>query len=291
MISRHYFFVTILIFFLLFVPWVSVAQNNPVAALFREAIIAYERQDYPTAIQYFEKAIQLNPENVAAYNFVALAYKQSGASVEKVETILKRAIQIDSSYASAYDNLSKIYYGLGRFQEAEEYALKGLEQDPKMVSSLQTLGWTYLVGISRPDLAVDYFQKTVDLDPSPYAVFGLGVAYIMNDERLYAFETITQLRQMGHENMALELQRMVETDNVEQAIAALSPVKVEVPEVLSIEDHHFEVKEEIPVRLRKPDSADSRRSTRPAMSSPETTQQITPAERLRQLREKSQGQF
>jgi tetratricopeptide (TPR) repeat protein len=267
------------------------ARENPVAVLFRQAIEAYESRDYKTAIQLFEKAIQLNPKNAAAYNFVALAYKQDGAPVEKIETILNQAIKVDPGYAPPYDNLSKIYYGLGRFSDAEKYALKALERDPKLLSSLQTLGWTYLVGIQRPSLAVEYFQKTVEVQPAPYALFGLGISYIMNDEKLYALETITALRRMDQAEMAQELQRMVETENVDQALAALSPVKVEAgPAAAAIDRHDYEVKEEIPVRLRRPDSGGGQRPLPPAAGA-SAGPAMTPAERLRQLRQKSQGGY
>lgn len=283
--------VTTVMSLLLFLSAPVFARENPMAALVHQAIGAYERQDYQTAIQLFEKAIQLNPKNVAAYNFVALAYKQDGAPVEKVETILKRAIKVDPGYAPPYDNLSKIYYGLGRFTEAEEYALKALERDPNLVSSLQTLGWTYLVGIQRPSLAIEYFQKTVEVQPAPYALFGLGIAYIMNDEKLYALETITKLRRMDQVEMAQELQRMVETENIDQALAALSPVKVEVrPAAATIDQHQYEVREEIPVRLRRPDSGRDQRPLPPAAGS-SAGSALTPAERLRQLRQKSQGSY
>jgi tetratricopeptide (TPR) repeat protein len=288
MIRKYHLLVILIICGVCWNPGFLMAQENPLVALFRAAVHAYEQHDYPLAIRLFEKAIQLNPQNPAAYNFAALAYKQNGDSVDKVETILKHAIRVDPDYAPAYENLSKIYYGTGRFEEAEHYALGALDRDPDQLNALQTLGWIYLVGIRRPASAVEYFDRAISIQRIPHAMFGLGLAYIMNDQRLYALEMITSLRGMNEEGLAQELQKMVETKNVEGALVALSPIKIDQPALLTIDQHHYEVPQEMPVRLRDPDSGRNKPTGSPVAGQGDLPSTMTPAERLRQLRQQSQ---
>jgi len=71
------------------------------------------------AIDVFEKAISLEPENAKVYNYLGIAHGRIGNFQEAVQAYSK-AISIDLDYASAHFNLASIFEQSGRDEEALE---------------------------------------------------------------------------------------------------------------------------------------------------------------------------
>ena len=78
---------------------------------------------------------ELYPQNPAANYYYALALgKQPQGSSGKVETLLKKAIAEDPSYAEAHYQLGLIYAGTGKDQQA----IAELEQAVKLNSAMKS---------------------------------------------------------------------------------------------------------------------------------------------------------
>lgn len=178
-------------------------------ALFEKATEEYSNQNYPQAIKLYEKAIEIYPNFAPAYNFLGLCYKDSGSEIDQVIWYFKKAIELDPKYIMAYDNLGKVYYGIGDFAQAEKYCLTAIEKDPQLISSRLTLGWIYLLGMSRPRDAIVQFKEALGIDKAAYAYFGLGMAYFMDQQSGRTLEMITNLREMKREDLASQLEQMV----------------------------------------------------------------------------------
>jgi serine/threonine protein kinase/tetratricopeptide (TPR) repeat protein len=78
---------------------------------------AYAREDYQTAIETYQTLIARYPENVPALNNLALAYRDSRQYPMAVE-YFRRAIEVDSSIANMYFGLHNSELLEGRFAEA-----------------------------------------------------------------------------------------------------------------------------------------------------------------------------
>lgn len=189
------------------------AANNP-KELFEEATIAYNQGNFDQSIALYQKMLEFFPKFAPAHNFLGLAHKAKGSDPNEIISHFERAIEYDPNYAQAYDNLGKIYYGLGNFNLAEKNCLKAYQLDPELVSAELSLAWIYLLGKSNPRQAIVFFKKTIERNPLPYAYYGLGLAYLKNKQKLNAFEAITALHSMGQEELASQLEAMVRDNNV-----------------------------------------------------------------------------
>ncbi|MBN2224439.1 MAG: tetratricopeptide repeat protein [Deltaproteobacteria bacterium] len=72
---------------------------------------------YDRAVADYTKAIELNPDNAQTYNNRGYAYEKLG-SYDKAVADYTRAIRIEPHYSSAYNNRGVAYYSLGRIDEA-----------------------------------------------------------------------------------------------------------------------------------------------------------------------------
>ncbi len=205
--SRFGIIIVILLGMTVVNPFPLFAQN--IKALFQEAETALANSDYPKAIDLFGKIIEMEPNFAPAYNGLAMAYRENKSDMNEVIWLLKTATDIDPNYAQAYDNLAKAYYNVGNFDKAEDYSLKALSINPDLVSSQLSLAWIYLLGKSQPDKAIPYFKQVVVKNKIPMALYGLGIAYCQNGEQPMAMESVTELRGLGKEDLAGQLETMM----------------------------------------------------------------------------------
>ncbi|MCA9399710.1 MAG: tetratricopeptide repeat protein, partial [Candidatus Omnitrophica bacterium] len=193
-----------------------VAIADSVKQIFEQAMTEFSQGNYKKAIPLYEKALDMYPELAPAYNYLALAQKETGVSPSQVIATLQKAIEVNPNYATAYDNLCKVYYGVNDFDNAEKSCMRAVEIDPEAYSSKLALAWINLLGQSEPKEAITYFEDVVastESEGGPQTQFGLGLAYFMVGEKFKTFEMITKLKMSGNEQMASQLEDMVRSNN------------------------------------------------------------------------------
>jgi len=205
---KRIFALTILINLVFSCPW-AFSDINLVKEKFEQAMLAFRQKDHQKAIALFEETIAMAPSFAQAYNYMAMAHYEMDS--DEIETIrlLEKAIEIDPELSIAYDNLGKIYYGLGKFDEAEKNCLKAIEIDPNMATAKLSLGWIYLLGKGMPREAIGYFEDALKKTKTDYGQFGLGMAYFMDGQNGVVLEMITSLRQNKREDLAEDLEAML----------------------------------------------------------------------------------
>ena len=102
--------------------------------------------DLDTAMSYYQKAIELDPVNAAAYNDLGVIYDIKGFKDRARESYMK-CLKIDPNYQSVYFNLANFYEEKGNLQEAANYWRKRIQlgdpNDPwtkKAKERLQNIG-------------------------------------------------------------------------------------------------------------------------------------------------------
>jgi predicted Zn-dependent protease len=107
--------------------WLQVASTkSPITAEVCNRIgVAYgdKAKNYDKAIQYFQKAIELMPQNALFYHHLSVAYTYAGRYNEAIqldEDMIRRFPQ----YPGGYDNLATIYALQGKNDLAEQYRAK-----------------------------------------------------------------------------------------------------------------------------------------------------------------------
>ena len=175
--------------------------------MYERALNAYDKQQFDQAIDLYQKIIKAAPAFAPAYNGLALANEAAGGDEDKTIENLKTAISYDPKMTQAYINLGRIYYGRQDPVHAEEYFVKALKLDPNLSSAQLSLAWINLLVKSKPITAIKYFKKVLAVNQDPKIYYGMGQAYFASNQRNEAMEMITQLHEMGKDDMAERLEK------------------------------------------------------------------------------------
>jgi tetratricopeptide (TPR) repeat protein len=208
----------------------AVVSPSPVFAvpmtkeqLFQLATLAAGDRQFDRAVELLQKVIELDPKFAPAYNTLGLVNEMSKAGdVREQIRYFKLAVDLAPDYLDAWNNLGRSYYSAGMFIEAEKAFLRSLTIKPLQADIELALGWDYLLGQSRADEAVTYFDRAMarlgsgqsaGVKDSSMTYYGLGLAYLMKGDRYKVLDAVTQLRRHNREEQAARLEAMVR-DNV-----------------------------------------------------------------------------
>jgi tetratricopeptide (TPR) repeat protein len=149
------------------------------------------------AIEANNKAIELNPTFVAAYNNRGNAYASLGNHRQAIKDY-DRAIGLDPNYASAYNNRGNAYSALGDNRQAIRDCGKAIELNPKIAQAYYNRGNAYFaLGDNRQ--AIRDFDKAIDLNPNfAWAYYNRGNAYRGIGGSRQAIEDYKSAARLGH---------------------------------------------------------------------------------------------
>lgn len=94
--------------------------------------LAYRQHDMAEALKQYSQAIQLNSSSyLAHYYYAQTAMAQSGSDSAQIESSLRQAIQLNPSFAPAYNQLA-MFLGMRRehLDEAQSLITKAIKLDP-----------------------------------------------------------------------------------------------------------------------------------------------------------------
>lgn len=135
--------------------------------------------------QYFEKAIQVQPDYAAAWGGLADSYIADVAegnvppqpSLQKGAEAARKAVELDDSSAEAHHALAASYlFGSWDWRSAEKESLRTIELNPNLAEAHHLHSFILMVS-QRPDDALREEKRAMELDPfaEPWA---LGHIYI-----------------------------------------------------------------------------------------------------------------
>lgn len=88
--------------------WSEDSTQKQASSLRKDGFNAQLKGDYNKALSFYQKAIELNPDYVVAYNDLGIIYEKLQLPNE-AEKMYKKAIELDPQYAGAYTNLALLY--------------------------------------------------------------------------------------------------------------------------------------------------------------------------------------
>jgi len=142
------------------------------------------------AIEYFQKAIDLDPNYALAYSGLADSYstleEYTGAPVREMHPLAKaaasRAVELDDSLAEAHASLGLITRKSWQWEDAEREFKRAIELNPNYASAHQWYAlWLEVTG--RTDEALAELRLAQQLDPlSPTISTNLARRYVMSGE-------------------------------------------------------------------------------------------------------------
>jgi len=128
------------------------------------------------AIEDYNKAIALNPEDAMAYYNRGTAYAKLKKHEEAIEDYNK-AIALDPEYAMAYNNRGNAYNELKKHEKAIEDYNKAIALNPEDAMGYYNRGNAY-DGLKKHEEAIEDYNKAIALDPEDaMAYYNRGIAY------------------------------------------------------------------------------------------------------------------
>ncbi len=89
-------------------------------------LLAMAGEEYEKAIEYFLRAIDINPENYYVLNNLGLALIRTG-DFQEAKTHLEKAVEQDPQEAFIYNNLGIVYENLNQLEAARESYERAVE--------------------------------------------------------------------------------------------------------------------------------------------------------------------
>ena len=152
--------------------------------------------DWAKAEQEFKRAIELDPSYATAYQFYALLLATMGRQEEAIATV-KRAQELDPLSLIINAALGRQLYLARRYDQASEQFRKALELDPRFSMAHYRLGQVYLEqGLYEEAIAEFSEARTISRD-SPHELSGLAHAYAVSGRRGRAEEILAELSELS----------------------------------------------------------------------------------------------
>ncbi|RHY83994.1 hypothetical protein DYB35_004706 [Aphanomyces astaci] len=120
--------------------------------------------DSQGAIQFYLRAIKLNPRFADVYNNLATSYMQLGATHEAIETYKMALVLGTSSIYTFILNLGNLYKAQGLFDDATTCFTNAIRVKPTFA-----IAWSNLAGLLKDegqlDKAIDHYKEAIRLAP------------------------------------------------------------------------------------------------------------------------------
>ncbi len=226
----------------LFFPLVSLnAVTLSKEQIFQVATLAARDGEYEKAAEFFKKVLEVDPHFAPAYNSLGLVYQAIGGDSGPAESLryYELAVEVDPDYVEALNNLGRAYYSAGKFVAAEQALVKSLQLRPGQADIDLIVGWVYLLGESRAEQAIKYFEQGLALVNDDMAHYGIGLAHLLLDEKFKVFDQITELRHRHKEELAGRLEAMVRS-NVKLSSTIGQPLVTGIDPGVSIFDKQLQ---------------------------------------------------
>jgi len=130
------------------------------------------REDLEKAIQYFEKAVELDPGYAMAYVGLEETYSvlpwysnlNPEACLQKANNAAQKALEIDNTLGEAHAALASVKFDYLNLEEAEKSFKRALELNPGYATAHHWYG-VYLMDLGRFESAINEFKRALELDP------------------------------------------------------------------------------------------------------------------------------
>jgi tetratricopeptide (TPR) repeat protein len=174
----------------------AIIAKEPSVIYFTLGKYYFNNNDFDNALNYFKKAIEINPKFAEAHHNLGIVYYNLNEKNGAVDE-LKNAIRLNGGYAKAYYSLALVYYESKDYGNVLQNLLKVIELEPENANAHFDLAVVYvdrfrekeLTGnISLGDLedleeALLHYLKVAELDFNfPHALINAEIVKnIIND--------------------------------------------------------------------------------------------------------------
>ncbi len=148
--------------------------------------------EYQQAVDYYNKAIAINPTDTDAYNNRGIAYRNLGKYQEAIQDYTK-AITINPQSANTYNNRGVVYYNLKEYQKAIEDFNQAIVINPQDGDAYYNRGNAYC-DLGEYQKAIQDYNQVIKINPQSSETYNnRGIAYYNLKEYQKAMEDYNQV--------------------------------------------------------------------------------------------------
>ncbi len=120
-------------------------------------------KSFSKAIDYYQKAIQIDPNKTQAYNNIGVAYKETMQEA-KALTAYQKALELNPNDAAAHNNIGNLLRNMNEFDSAIEHLKKSITINPSYADAYSNLGAVYKEA-KEYEKAYGYYEQAIKLNP------------------------------------------------------------------------------------------------------------------------------
>jgi len=194
--------------------------ENPEELLEMGLVAGIRNGKFENAIEFFQKAIELEPNNSRAWFLLGLAHDYRENIDQAIDCYLK-AIELYPDYLEALVNLGTDYTKIGDLDKAVACFTEALDIKPDYIEAMVNLGQVYLER-DNPEEAIDVCSRAL-LFTSEYqpTYTTLGRAYLQlndHDKATEFFEKALELKPNDYETYNFLAWVSVDRKDIQEAI-------------------------------------------------------------------------
>ncbi|MGB8936142.1 MAG: tetratricopeptide repeat protein, partial [Candidatus Nitrosopolaris sp.] len=125
---------------------------------------SYNRGDYSIALDYYDQAIKIDPNDTDAWNNKGSALNNLGQYYEAIECC-DRTIKIDPNLAAAWINKGNALDDLGQYNEAIECYDRAIKIDPNLAAAWINKG-NALYNLGQYYEAIECYDRAIKINPN-----------------------------------------------------------------------------------------------------------------------------
>ena len=144
-------------------------------AYFNRGLVYFNQDYYEFALNDFEEAVRINPDDEKAINFRTRCYLALG-QLDKIQN--DEPLSVEKPIAGLHSETAQVYYNRKEYEKAAEEFINAIVIDKENNAGIYlNLGLCYLY-LDRLDESVRYFAESLQRDSNkPKAAYNRGVAY------------------------------------------------------------------------------------------------------------------
>jgi predicted O-linked N-acetylglucosamine transferase (SPINDLY family) len=140
---------------------------------YNSGIVLFNNQQYDEAIIHFQKALELNPNLIHAYNYLGNAFQEKKQFDEAIP-YYRKAIQINPTDPTAYINLGIAFQNTIQHESAIEYFKAALQINPNLYQAYDYMGLSLTVE-GNMEKAQECYESSLSINPfSEMTLVNLG---------------------------------------------------------------------------------------------------------------------
>ncbi len=178
--------------------WDQAIKAQPSAKAYAiRAMFLRKEKNYELAIEYFNKAIQLDTRDWELYSNRGNVYfnlKKPSLAISDY----RKALSIKPDFPEALDNMGAEFAVLGQYDSALKYSTQAILLKPDYKPAYSNRALTYMA-LNRNEEAIKDWQKFLQLDPDAADVYNtIGTCYQAMGKYQESLAVITKAIEMGN---------------------------------------------------------------------------------------------